>query len=32
MFSLIQKKEEGIRGDKSQRTSPILKDVFSRLD
>lgn len=32
MFALIEKKEEGIRGDKSQRTSPILKDVFSRLD
>ncbi len=32
LFSLIQKKEDGIRGDKSQRTSPLLKEVFGRLD
>lgn len=32
LFALIEKKEEGIRGDQSQRTSPLLKEVFGRLD
>ena len=32
MFSLIQEKETGIRGDKSLRTTPLLKDVFGKLD
>lgn len=32
MFSLIQVKEEGIRSDKNLRTSPLLQDVFSKLD
>jgi len=32
MFSLIQEKEEGIRNDKNLRVSPLLKDVFGRLD
>lgn len=32
LFGLIQKKEEGIRADQSQRTSPLLKDVFGQLD
>jgi hypothetical protein len=32
LFGLIQKKEEGIREDQSQRTSPLLKDVFGQLD
>lgn len=32
MFGLIQKKEEGIRGDQSQRTSDLLKDVFAKQD
>jgi len=32
MFSLIEKKEQGIRGDKSQRTTDLLKDVFSKQD
>lgn len=32
LFSLIQKKEAGIRGDAGQRTSPLLKEVFGRLD
>lgn len=30
LFSLIQKKEEGIRSDVSQRTSPLLKEVFGQ--
>jgi hypothetical protein len=30
LFSLIQKKEEGIRNDVSQRTSPLLKEVFGQ--
>ena len=32
MFGLIEVKEEGIRKDVDQRTSPLLKDVFSKLD
>ena len=32
MFSLVEKKEEGIRGDVSQRTSPLLKEVFAKQD
>ena len=32
MFSLIEVKEEGIRGDVSQRTSPLLKEVFAKQD
>lgn len=32
LFSLIRVKEDGIRGDVSQRTSPLLKDVFGELD
>lgn len=32
LFGLISVKEKGIRGDISQRTSPLLQDVFSRLD
>lgn len=32
LFALIQKKEAGIRNDVSQRTSPLLKDVFAELD
>lgn len=32
MFSLIQVKEDGIRSDIDQRTSPLLKDVFGQLD
>ena len=32
LFGLISVKEKGIRGDKLQRTSPLLKEVFSRLD
>lgn len=32
MYSLIEKKEEGIRGDESQRTTDLLKDVFSKQD
>lgn len=32
MFSLIQVKEKGIRGDKSLRTTPLLQDVFGQLD
>lgn len=32
MFSLIQVKENGIRKDVGQRTSPLLKDVFGQLD
>lgn len=31
LFSLIQKKEEGIRVDVDQRTSPLLKEVFGRV-
>lgn len=31
LFSLIQKKEEGIRVDVDQRTSPLLKEVFGKL-
>ncbi len=32
LFSLIKVKEDGIRKDVSQRTSPLLKDVFGKLD
>lgn len=32
LFSLVEVKEKGIREDVSQRTSPLLKDVFSKLD
>ena len=32
MFGLIEVKEKGIREDVDQRTSPLLKDVFSKLD
>ena len=32
LFGLIETKEEGIRTDVNQRTSPILKDVFKELD
>jgi hypothetical protein len=32
MFSLIEVKEEGIRTDVSQRTSPLLKEVFAKQD
>lgn len=32
LFSLIQVKEKGIRTDINQRTSPLLKKVFGRLD
>lgn len=32
LFSLIAKKELGIRADVDQRTSPLLKDVFGQLD
>lgn len=32
MFSLIEIKEEKIRKDVDQRTSPLLKDVFGQLD
>jgi Protein of unknown function (DUF4197) len=31
LFSLIQRKEEGIRVDVDQRTSPLLKEVFGKL-
>ncbi len=31
LFSLVQKKEEGIRIDVDQRTSPLLKEVFGKL-
>ncbi|MBK8702055.1 MAG: DUF4197 domain-containing protein [Saprospiraceae bacterium] len=31
LFSLIQEKEEGIRSDVSQRTSPLLQEVFGKL-
>jgi len=32
LFGLIQVKEDGIRKDVGQRTSPLLKDVFGQLD
>jgi len=32
LFGLIEVKEDGIRKDVDQRTSPLLKDVFSKLD
>jgi hypothetical protein len=32
MFSLIETKEEGIRSDKSLRSTQLLKDVFSKQD
>ena len=32
LFSLIEKKEEGIRGDKDQRTTDLLRKVFARQD
>lgn len=32
MFSIIEQKEEGIRGDKSLRTTDLLKDVFAKQD
>ena len=32
MFSLVEKKEEDIRGDKSLRTNDLLKKVFSKQD
>ena len=32
MFALIQQKEEKIRGDQSQRTTDLLRDVFARQD
>jgi len=32
LFGLIEVKEGGIRKDVDQRTSPLLKDVFSKLD
>ncbi len=32
LFSLIEVKEMGIRRDISQRTSPLLRDVFAQLD
>lgn len=32
LFGLIEKKEEGIRGDIGLRTSPLLKEVFARQD
>lgn len=32
MFSLIEEKESGIRGDQSLRTSPLLKEVFAQQD
>jgi len=32
MFSLIKEKEAGIRGDKSLRTSPLLREVFGKQD
>lgn len=32
LFGLIEVKEEGIRTDVDQRTSPLLKDVFGKLD
>lgn len=32
MFGLVEKKEEGIRGDVGLRTSPLLKEVFAKQD
>lgn len=32
MFNLIRQKEEGIRGDKSLRTTQLLQDVFAKQD
>lgn len=32
MFSLVERKEAGIREDVAQRTSPLLMDVFGELD
>jgi hypothetical protein len=32
MFSLVEKKEQGIREDVCLRTSPLLKDVFAKQD
>ncbi len=32
LFSLIEKKEEGIRGDQDQRTTELLQKVFARQD
>ena len=32
MFSLVQKKEEGIRSDVNLRTSPLLQEVFGQQD
>lgn len=32
LFSLIEKKEEGIRGDSSQRTTDLLRNVFAKQD
>jgi len=32
LFSLIEKKEQRIRIDVSERTSPLLKDVFAQID
>lgn len=32
LFALIEKKEAGIREDVGQRTSPLLKEVFGKLD
>ena len=32
LFSLIEKKEEGIRGDQDQRTTELLQTVFARQD
>jgi len=32
LFGLIEVKEEGIRNDVNQRTSPLLRDVFKELD
>lgn len=32
LFSLVEKKEEGIRNDVGLRTTPLLKDVFARQD
>ena len=32
MFGLIEVKEEKIRKDVDERTSPLLKDVFGQLD
>ncbi len=32
LFSLVEKKEQGIRTDVTQRTSDLLKDIFSKQD